>query len=182
MIKDMIGKDSKGNDEPRDIVLGDGQVTQTSSYGMNYNYRLYKDVEDPWEEDYSDCRKSKLISAVTMDNEYYLVAPNYNNMLSNYLYNKNIMESKMFTSLTIVTPNTLPEFKIGDTIKYKRSTEKNWNPFTTFFVSKMTYFISTEEEKDENGLGFSVTAVLRGVQEDGETMPKKDKWKKWEKT
>lgn len=173
MIKDMIGIDSLGNKEPNIKVLGDGQVNQTSGYNFNYNYKLYKEASDPWEEEgYSENRQSPNLSSLTIDQDYYLVSRSHWNLLSNYVHNKNLMESKLFTSFNIVTPDTLPDFKIGDTILYERSTDNQKRSFNTFLVSKMTFFISSEEDKDENGLGFSVTSTLKGIQEDGNFMPK----------
>ena len=84
------------------------------------------------------------------------------------------MESKLYSSLTIITPNTIPNFKIGDTVIYKRSTDKQKYDSDTFTISKMVFFISTEGEKDANGHEFSVTSVLRGVKENGEIMPTDD--------
>jgi hypothetical protein len=169
MIKDIVGINSRGEDEPKELILGDGQVTQTSGYNMNYSYKLYKEAENPWEdEDYSGIRHSGAVTALTFNDEYYLVSPKHYGLLENYIHNKRLMESRMYTSLTILTPDTLPIFKIGDTFLYKRSTEKSTNPFTKFFVSKMTYFISSEGDVDENGLQFSVKSVLRGFEDNKE--------------
>lgn len=171
MIKDILGIDSQGREEPADLILGDGQVNQTSGYNLNYNYKIYKQVENPWEdEEYSGKKQTGLVTALTIDDEYYLVSPSHFGFLSNYVHNRNLMESRFYTSLTVVTPDALPKFKIGDTVKYKRSTEKNTNPFMTYFVSKMTYFISTEGDKDENGLQFSVTSILRGIGDTGKEL------------
>lgn len=169
MIKDIVGINSRGEEEPKELILGDGQVTQTSGYNMNYSYKLYKEAENPWgNEDYSSSKQSKGITALTFNDDYYLVSPGHYNLLENYVHNKRLMESRMYTSLTILTPDTLPIFKIGDTFLYKRSTETTSNPFTKFFVSKMTYFISSEGEVDENGLQFSVKSVLRGFEDNRE--------------
>lgn len=171
MIKDIIGTNSKGNDEPEFFVIGDGEVNQTSGFNLNYNYKIYKQSENPWEaDDYSEKKQHSKLTSLTIDDEYYLVSQDHFGLLSNYVHNKNLMESRFQTSLTVVTPDSLPNFKIGDTIKYKRSTDTTSNPFEVFFVSKMTYFISTEGDKDENGLQFSVSSILRGIGDKGEEL------------
>lgn len=173
MIKDLVGIDSFGNEEPHELILGDGQVVQGSSYGMHYNYKLYKQTEDPWvEDDYSLAKVSKNVTALCVNDEYYLVSRDHWNLLSNYTHNTHLMKSRLFTSFNIITVNDLPDFRIGDTVRYKRSTEETTNPFTIFTISKMVYFISTEgSETDENGHNFSVTSVLRGIEEDKVIMP-----------
>ena len=165
MIKDIIGINSKGNQEPEFLVLGDGEVLQTSGFNMNYEFKLYKNSQNAWtdDEEYSEKKQHSTLTALTINDEYYLVSKEHFGLLGNYVHNRNMMESRLHTSLTILTPNTLPNFKIGDTIKYRRSTDTASNPFELFFVSKMNYFISSEGDKDENGLQFSVSSILRGI-------------------
>ena len=171
MIKDIIGINSKGNQEPEFLVLGDGEVNQTSGFNLNFNYKLYKLVENPWEsEDYSEKKQHSKLTSLTIDNEYYLINRDHFGLLNNYVHNKNLMESKFQTSLTVLTADSLPNFKIGDTIKYRRSTDSQTNPFELFFVSKMSYFISTEGDTDENGLNFSVSSILRGIGDKGQEL------------
>lgn len=177
MIKDIIGKDSLGQDEPGSLVVGDGQVLQTSGYNLNYNFKIYKQPEDPWaSEDYSEKKQSQKMTALTINEDYYLVNRDYHGLLGNYVHNKNLMESRMYSSFTVITPNDLPDFKIGDTVKYVKSTEtKTSKPIDTFTVTKMSYFISTENtDKDEHGNNFSVTAIFRGIQEGGAEFPTDD--------
>lgn len=170
MIKDIVGINSKGKKEPECLVLGDGEVNQTSGFNMNYEFKLYKNSQNPWtdDEDYAEKKQHSTLTALTINDEYYLVSQEHFGLLGNYLHNRNLMESRFHTSLTILTPNTLPNFKIGDTIKYRRSTDSNTNPFELFFVSKMSYFISSEGDKDENGLQFSVSSILRGIGDKGQ--------------
>ena len=171
MIKDIIGINSHGKQEPEVLVLGDGEVNQTSGYNLNYNFKIYKTVNNPWEEEsYAESKQHSILTALTINDEYYLVNKDHFGLLSNYVHNKNLMESKFQTSLSILTPNTLPNFKLGDTIKYQRSTDTSSKPFDLFFVSKMSYFISTEGEVDENGLQFSVSSILRGIGDRGQEL------------
>ena len=173
LIKDLVGIDSTGQNEPYWTIMGEEDVFQKSPYNLNYNYRLYKENINPWEENYSD-KESKNISVQILDNSYRIVHKDYYQLLDNYVYNTNLMSSKLYNSFTVVHPTTLPEFKIGDVIKYRRAGESSWMPITTFLVSQMDIFIATEKDKDENGLGFSVTSVLRGIEENGSVMPDTD--------
>lgn len=170
LIKDLIGIDSSGNKEPFYTLYGDQSVFQETGYYINYNYRLYKDMETPWVD--GGYTESKNLAVYNFDNKYFVCHKDYKKLLENYYWNTNLMISKFYSSLSIVHPHTLPEFRLGDTIRYRRTEDKTWLPFKTYIVSKMTIFIVTEDDTtDEHGLKFSVTSTLRGLDENGEILP-----------
>jgi hypothetical protein len=174
LLKDLIGTDSTGQKEPYWTIAGESGVAQLSPYTFNYDYKTYKENKDSWEEDYSDVISENLRTQI-LDNRYNIVHKDYSQLLDNYSYNKNLMGNRMYNTFRIVQPNTLPKYKIGDVVKYKRMSEDTWMPITTFLVSRMDFFISVEAtDMDSNGLQFSVTSVLRGVEEGGEILPTED--------
>jgi hypothetical protein len=174
LLKDLIGTDSTGQKEPYWMVAGESTVAQMEPYKLNYDYKTYKENRDPWEEDYSDVMSENLRAQI-LDNEYTIIHKDYAQLIDNYNFNTNLMDTRMYNSFSITQANSLPVFKIGDVVKYRRMSEKSWMPITTFLVSQMDFFISVEAtDMDSNGLQFSVTSVLRGVEEGGEILPTED--------
>lgn len=171
MIKDLIGKDSTGRDEPYWTTVGGEELAQETAFHLNYDYKLYKKNEDPWEE---ESNKSVNLGVQILDRSYKVVGKDYSQLMDNYVYNTNLMTTRLYNSMTLVVPDTLPEFKIGDVVKYTRAGEKTSLPWTTYLVSKIEIFISMEKSKDNNGMGTSCTVTFRGLEQDGQVMPDTD--------
>ena len=96
-------------------------------------------------------------------------------MLDNYWFNLRYMNSDLFTSFRTVDLD-VPKYKIGDVLKYSREEQESKLPFELFLVrsNELFFAIDGSNETDSNGLNFSWTTKLIGLQEDGSTLPLED--------
>lgn len=182
MLKELIGKDSGGNTEPFWTITGNTQLQQIDSYCISYNKKLYYKPENPWEPgeenertDYTEVQ-AKNCKVMQFYNDYFIVGTDYVPLINNYRNNKKYIDSELYQSFRVVC-NDIPNYKIGDVVKYYRDEQDNKLPFDTFLVRSNELFIGIEGsgEVDSNGLSFSWTSKFLGVQGlDGSTLPEED--------
>lgn len=183
MLKEIIGKsDSKGNMEPSIKLLGGNTITNSTPYNLNYNKKIYNIPSNPWEDfedattkkDYTD-KQAINCRTISSYSDYLIVRTEYYRLVDNYLYNKRFMECNMFTSFRTVS-TSIPEYKIGDTVYYNRVDQESKYPFEIFLIAgnELFYSIDGNDSVDKNGLNFSWTSKLLGLEENGELLPLKD--------
>ena len=181
MIKETIGIDSTGNNEPYWKITGNTQLHQTDSYIQKYNQRLYKTPKNPWEQtdDGEDAGYSNLQAkncrVVQNYNDYQIVSTDYYQMLDNYWFNTRYMKTNLFTEFKVVDID-MPRYKIGDVLKYNRDEQEAELPFTLFLVRSNELFFAIEGSSvvSSNGSNFSWTSRFIGLQENGSTLPEED--------
>ena len=181
MLKEIIGIDSGGNNEPYWSISGNVDLHQIDCYSLNYNKKLYYKPINPWEINnddtdagYSDLQ-AKNNRVVQYYNDYCIVHSDFYQMLDNYWFNLRYMNSDLFTSFRTVDLD-VPKYKIGDVLKYSREEQESKLPFELFLVrsNELFFAIDGSNETDSNGLNFSWTTKLIGLQEDGSTLPLED--------
>lgn len=169
IIKELIGIDSNGFTEPKLEITGNTQLHQIDSYVMTYDKKLYHKVYNPWEpeegKDYSELQAINCRSLLFYS-DYYIVKSDYTNLLTNYINNIKYINSNMFESFRVVNLD-MPRYRVGDIVIYRRDEQDSKLPFTYFLVRSNELFISIEgsKEVDYNGLHFSWTSMLSGVQD-----------------
>lgn len=177
LIKDLIGVDSTGNNEPYRIVLSNGmQVTQDESnpYDLNYDYKLYMNTNNTWEEDYSSM-ESKNISTIMFNNKYRLVHKDHSILRENLLNNQKLYFSRMYGRVVVTNTFQLLSYRIGDTVYYKRPGEDDTTPFSTYNISKITYHFRSEPSNGEHDqFPFKQVFTLHCLEEKGVVMNTED--------
>lgn len=180
MLKEIIGKDHGGNTEPFWTITGNTQLHPIDSYNLPYNKKLYYKPENPWEsednQEYSELQ-AKNCKSILFYNDYCIVGTEYTTLMSNYSNNKKFIDkSELYQSFRVVDSD-IPDYKIGDIIKYYRDEQDSKLPFDLFLVKSNELFIAVEGsgEVDSNGLNFSWTSKFLGVKGvDGVLMPEED--------
>lgn len=182
LIKELIGIDSTGNQEPYWSITGNTQLHQMDSFRFDYNKKLYHIPLNPWEQTddgedagYTDLQ-AKNCRVVQNYNDYQIVGTDYYQLLDNQWFNKRIMNSNLYTTFRIVDLD-VPRYKIGDVLKYTRDyDEESRFPFDLFLVRSNELFIAIEGSSavDSNGFNFSWTSRFMGLQQDGSILPEKD--------
>lgn len=182
LLKDTIGKDHTGKDEPFYKIYGNQEVTQLTDYKFKYNHLLYQPPLCPWEkyesEDGSEVLEdvteyeSKNCKALRTYEEYRIVGKDYYQALENRKFNQRYLDSSFFTDL-VVSNNQMPLWKLGDVIYYSRRWSKLEGepdpPFDTFLVKSNEVFYATDSTPytNQNGQKFSWTTRLLGLKEGG---------------
>ena len=180
LIKDIVGKDSFGNDEPNIILENGVSMTMASCHKYNYNYNL-NEINEPFRP-FSDSEKSITgskdyiesepinVTAILSKDEYHIVGKDYLSHLSNWKYNQRIFDSNLYSSF-IIKGVDMPNFKLGDVITFyqSRSDTDAQTPYKYFLVKSNEFFYSNEDSDtvDQNGLKLSWTTMLVGL-EDGD--------------
>lgn len=177
LLKDLCGdKDSRGNSEPK-LTLTDLYALVVKPYTLNYSKRLNHSPYNTWEEkltynnntpeyeENSDYKEKEFVSghALRDYNKYNIVGPDYEPLVSNYLYNRTLMDVGLYSSITIKSTD-MPNYKIGDTINYTTNEQDSDYPFKiyTVFSNEIFYTQEGSDEVDCDGLRFSWTSVLLG--------------------
>ena len=173
LIKDLIGIDSTGNNEPYWIISGRGEIMTpseqgpaTDKYTLLYDRKLYMEPEDITDSSiYFDTR--------IFDNKYKLVGKDYTVLRENLLNNQKIYHSGMYNQQVLVKNDFFePTFRLGDVVKYLRpGIDETKVPWDVYLISKIKYYISTEPDKESDGIPFKQVYTLHCLQERGETMP-----------
>ena len=187
MIKEIIGIDSGGHQEPYYKVTGSAEFHQVDSYNLNYHKRIYYTPTNPWEplkgdenngeqaansdEDYTEFQP-KNSRTLQIYEDYTIVGKDYEQLMHNYWDNRKYMETNLFTSFRLKDFN-IPKYKIGDILQYKREEQESELPFTLFLVKSNELFLAIEDSNavGPDGSKFSWTSMLAGVQEKGEILP-----------
>ena len=187
MIKEIVGIDSGGHQEPYYQITGSAEFHQIDSYNLNYYKEIYYTPTNPWEplkggennreqannssEDYTD-RQPKNSRTLQMYEEYTIVGKDFEQLMHNYWDNQKYMSTTLFTSFRIKDFN-IPVYKIGDILKYRREEQKTQLPFTLFLVKSNELFMAIEDSEavGPDGENFSWTSMLQGIEEKGEVLP-----------
>lgn len=189
MLKETIGKDHTGKDEPDEEkkIWGGQEVAQTTNYRFPYNNLLYEAPINPWTE-YEEEGKESLPDRTGLESkncccmrtygEYRIMGKEFYQALENRRFNLRYLDSNIFTDLVIVDTD-MPLWKIGDVVYYSRreNMENNPNPpFDLFLVKSNEVFFSMEGNPltDPNGLKFSWTTKLIGLKQGGDILPQTD--------
>lgn len=182
-IKDIIGKDWMNRTEPCVMQVGQHESEQSTGLSRNTEYLLHQKFQDPWENidstQHPGSDKSTNIIISTVDGYRYLyTTQEWNQMQTNYRFNKKNLDTSFYSSLEINTPNQLPRFKLGDTIVYTHIKDGSKNKEKIFMVSSNQFYIAAPdvEDTDQWGNKFSVTSVLRGLEENHSSMFPTDKY------
>lgn len=180
MIKDLCGiKDSKGNVEPKMRMEVDRLATQTCTYDLNYNKSVNSFVYSAWDEtsekqsttlaqDYSEFMSKNAKVSMNYKSYHVLGIDTYDYMKVAW-DNLELMKNKGYTNLKVVYSD-MPHYKLGDVVIYNRALQNEDNeilPWEDYLVTSNELFFSVDGNKqmDENGMRFSWTSNLYGLQE-----------------
>ena len=187
MIKEIIGIDSGGHQEPYYEVKGTSEFHQIDSYNLNYYKKIYYTPTNPWEplkgdenngeqaansdDDYTD-KQPKNSRALQMYDDYTIVGRDYEQLMHNFWDNKKYMETTFFTSFRLKDFN-IPLYKLGDILIYSREEQETKLPWTLFLVKSNELFMAIEDSNSvgPDGENFSWTSLLVGVEEKEEKLP-----------
>lgn len=163
-LKDIVGLDSHGNREPN-MVLSSGQSEEiTTIDSLPYNPLIYKSLSPNYGE--SDWNDFKSINAETyiQAGTYHVIGKKTSILFENYRHNLRFMSSDGYTKLRTRHTLTLPEYKLGDVLIYRRKdiddhpgNTKHWYEF---IVMEKIYHISREENSK---YPFYVDSILWGL-------------------
>lgn len=148
LIKDLIGKDHTGHDEPYWTMVGHGDhVIQEDSqgrdrYSLYYDYKLYLKPEDAWAEASGD--KSVNLDVLMFDERYRILHKDYNILRENLYNNQRIYNSRMYNQLHVTHTIVFQDYRLGDVIYYKRPNETDKMPFYVYIISSIKYHYRTE--------------------------------------
>lgn len=174
MIKDRCGdKNSVGKTEnltatingSKDLLAAFGGpgtgIESMDPYVMSYDNILYQKVIDPWldneEKDYSEKIPVNL-RTLRFYNRHLVVGTDYTELVSNYLYNQQMMTSNMQVSLRIKS-DTMPNYKIGDIIIYNNVTEPV-NPHRAYLVKTNEIYYSPDDLNSNKSSEFFWVSTL----------------------
>lgn len=190
MIKEIVGKDSGGNQEPYFGISGSAEFQQTDPYNMNYYKEIYYTPTNPWEplcgdenngiqagnssDDYTDLQCENCRSLVFYEN-YAIVGTDFERLMHNYLDNMKYMKTNLFTSFRLTDFN-MPKYKLGDILTYWREEQETSLPFTQFLVKSNELFMAIEDSEVQgpNGSKFSWISMLAGIEENSTVLPIED--------
>lgn len=162
LLKDIIGQGWGDHGmEPWLCVQGGGEEVVKSRRNYTYDPTVYRKQKDDYIE--TEFPISKYWTPIIIHNQYKIlpgaseaVGPEF---WKNYIYNKNLMSSKLYGSLITEHSHLLPRYKLGDTILYVQSSDFLTGPYQiVYLVSSMDYFIS-------KSAGVKVTSVLRALED-----------------
>ena len=185
MIKDTIGTDSFGSGEPNiKVVAGTGSVMQEQFTKSNLNPQYYKKPFDSWNEtmegeEINDSNKTEhgqdeysiqstnAVAIVSFD-RYSIVHKDILQLKKNADYNRRYYNSSYYSNLSICHNDRMPNFKLGDIVKYENVLEKDIkNPNKLYIVYENDILITSDSTiGHENGKGFAWKTLLKGI-EDG---------------
>lgn len=182
LIKDTVGTDSSGNEEPSQFMLGDIGKEQVDGFREVYNPELYSLPYNPWEdtegvhtsEDYTGYEPINA-RAITRYGKTSYVAADYYSVYENKTYNDAYYESDYFQTFRTVL-REIPTYKLGDVVLYKRreqltSTSPSF-PYNYYVVKYNEFFCSTDASPDTIQIGnetlkFAFISRLLGIEKNG---------------
>ena len=179
-IKEKIGKyDSKGNLEPKLILLGNAGTEVLEIYSMHYNSMLFEKPWDPWLDTTEDNSVNSYADKVPINNRtiklfnnYITVGSSYVDLIKNYLYNTEQAKYNMFVSLKIKSSN-IPDYRLGDVIIFKEMKDLGI-PNKYYLVKSNELVIINEGPADEYGSKISLVSTLIGLEHGTNLLPETD--------
>lgn len=180
MIKDRIGKNSFGNDEPDEkmkLLNGTGIVI-SSSQRMTYNTDLteerkpffpFTDTElSLTKTDYSEV-EPKYVTTMMYADEYHIIGKEYMAHVENWKHNSKQLSTDLYYALKARSVD-IPFYKIGDIVMLNRFAEvegdaESSNPYKNYLVKSNEIFYSNEKSNkvDSYGSKFSWTSLFIGL-------------------
>ena len=163
------------------IILGGAMAEDLGYLDINYDSMRFVKPWNPWEKseenntNYSTYapRNSKTIKFY--DN-YLTLGKDYYDLLENYLYNKELLSSKLFASKSIRL-NDIPKFRLGDVLSYKHLSNLDVDlPYKTFLVKSNTlHILITNGSKFQTGSGLIWdTELVSLIDTFGQRLPETD--------
>lgn len=182
-IKQVCGlRNSKGADESDPDnwleVRADAELQQLDNYEFKYQPQNYREMYNPWTvgaptemKDYSDWVPVNFVPQY----KYGLhrqVHPDYADLERNYVHNRNYMETDFFHQFR-VTLQDVPDFKVGDILRYYREAwinlagDPDYARYTKYLVKSNEVFYAMDGSPyvDEDGNYFSWTSKLLSLEE-----------------
>lgn len=193
LIKDIIGKNSFGEDEensPKRIYGDQNEWTQLSKSSLKYNVKNNTELFNPWQDPHKDEDGKDLLKSVTPDEKYKEWEDKLKHITSSitgerkyfihgkdyYLLEENrkscevFAESKGFGSIVLLGRDMPQEWRLGDVIMYSRKKDDNRDDVSEakFIIASNELFFSQNgsTKTGPHGLPFEWTTVLWKV-EDG---------------
>lgn len=175
LLKDMCGDfDSQGNVEPCLELETDRLASQSETYNLEYdknvNYKSFSAWEDKEDSttgntDFSELQ-SKNAKVMMNYKKYRVLGKEQSEYIDNYWNNIDLMRSSGYSFFKIVQTD-MPHYKLGDVVIYKRASQEKILPWKNYLITSNEFFFSTDANKlmDENGLRFSWTSYLYGLDE-----------------
>lgn len=149
-------------------------AAQTETYNLKYDKYVNshsflawdnQDESTTGDKDYAEF-VSKNAKVVMNYQKYRVMGLDYYMMIDNAWNNQNLMRSDGYSSIKIVSTD-IPHYELGEVVEYKRSDEDEKIPWKKYLVrsNELFYSIDANNEMDENGLRFSWTSYLYGLEE-----------------
>ena len=175
LLKEKIGIDSQGNQEPKIVLIGNAGVEIAEVYNLQYTSMLFEKSWDPWLEnetiDYTE--KAALNSkTLKLHNGYVTVGTDYSDLMRNYLYNTTQEKYNMFVSLKVKSAS-IPEYRLGDIVSFKELKDKGI-PGKIYLVKSNELVIVNEGPSDNTGSKVSMVSLLVGVEFGTKILPEID--------
>lgn len=175
LIKDLCGEfDHEGNTEPFLKLEADRLTAQTDTYNLKYDKRLNSSSFSAWEDTENSTTGNTDFSSVMSKNckvmmnykDYRVMGIDSADFIGNAWNNINFIKSKGYSCLKIVQPD-IPHYKLGDVVLYSRASQEKSIPWERYLIASNELFFSADANRkmDENGLRFSWTSYLYGLDE-----------------
>jgi len=175
LVKDLCGDfDHEGNEEPCLKLETDRLSVQTQTYNLRYNKHVNYTSFSAWENQEESTTGNTDFTQVMSKNAkvmmnykgYQVLGIDSAEMIGNAWNNVDQMGFDGFSSVKIVQPD-MPHYKLGDVVIYDRALQLKSLPWKNYLITSNELFFSMDENKkvDENGLRFSWTSNLYGLEE-----------------
>ena len=181
LIKDLIGIDSTGNQEPYWTLPGNVHAIQdlgrdSDKYMSTYDPKLYMKPEDPWEE--SEI-KSKYWDVKLFDDMYRVTTKSDSILKENQYWNKRFYTSMMYNQIRLKHTNFFQAYRLGDVVKYYRAgEEKDKMPWGIYMITGIEYHYRSEPSPGTSAnpqeFPFSIDYTLHCLEEKGKIMNNDD--------
>jgi len=175
LLKDMCGDfDSEGNVEPCLVLETDRLSVQTQTYNLSYNKYVNSQSFSCWEDTEESTTGNTDYSSVVSKNckvmmnykKYQVMGTKTADLIDSAWNNVNRMNFNGYSCIKIVQPD-LPHYRLGDVVIYQRANQERVLPWKNYLITSNELFFSADANRkmDENGLRFSFTSKLYGLQD-----------------
>lgn len=164
LLKERIGIDSLGNQEPGRVMLGDAGISPMDLYTDKYNTLLFEKSENPWlnEDNTVDYSIKEAVNCKSwmLYDKYVTVGTEHSPLIENYLYNITQQNLDMFSKFRVES-NSIPKYKLGDVLYYEKFLETPKIPHKTFLVKTNELIITNNPSyTTSNGSSLSWISTL----------------------